>query len=86
MVSKGRMYLLSEPILLIDDEEGILMMLESLLRKEGYTYQDSPTLPRSGLGLSIAKQLIQAHGGELAIRSQPRKGTIITIRLPTDPS
>jgi len=35
-----------------------------------------------GLGLSIAKQLVDAHGGEIAALSQPGEGTTIRIRLP----
>jgi signal transduction histidine kinase len=35
-----------------------------------------------GLGLSITKQLVEAHGGEIAALSQPGEGTTIRIRLP----
>jgi signal transduction histidine kinase len=35
-----------------------------------------------GLGLSIAKQLVEAHGGEIAAISQPGQGTTIHILLP----
>ncbi|MBW7454397.1 sensor histidine kinase [Paenibacillus sepulcri] len=37
---------------------------------------------RSGLGLSIAKQLIEAHGGKMSVMSQINKGTSISIKLP----
>jgi signal transduction histidine kinase len=36
----------------------------------------------SGLGLPLAKQLIELHGGTLAIRSELYVGTTITIALP----
>lgn len=36
---------------------------------------------REGLGLSIAKQIIHAHGGELKVSSRPDEGTSITIKL-----
>ncbi len=36
----------------------------------------------SGLGLSIVKELINQHGGEIAIESTKGKGTSVTIRLP----
>ena len=36
----------------------------------------------TGLGLPIAKKIIEDHGGTLQVRSEPRKGTKITIDLP----
>lgn len=36
----------------------------------------------SGLGLSIAKELIQSHGGEIWIDSEPGEGTTVSFSLP----
>jgi len=36
----------------------------------------------SGLGLPLAKSLVELHGGTLAIASKPGEGTRVTIRLP----
>jgi two-component system NtrC family sensor kinase len=36
-----------------------------------------------GLGLSIAKQIIKAHRGRMAITSDTGKGTQVSVRLPT---
>jgi signal transduction histidine kinase len=38
----------------------------------------------TGLGLPIAKALIELHGGELVLGSQPGAGTTARIRLPGD--
>lgn len=39
----------------------------------------------SGLGLSIAKELVEAHGGTITMRSIVAEGTVVTIRLPALP-
>jgi PAS domain S-box-containing protein len=36
----------------------------------------------AGLGLSIAKALVELHGGRLVLQSDPGVGTVVTIRLP----
>ena len=36
----------------------------------------------TGLGLAITKELVQAHGGEVAVSSQEGDGTCFTIMLP----
>ena len=36
----------------------------------------------TGLGLSIVKQIIERHGGEIAVQSQQGQGTKFTVSLP----
>ncbi|MBB3996589.1 sensor histidine kinase [Aureimonas pseudogalii] len=38
----------------------------------------------TGLGLSLVKGLAELHGGSLRIRSQPGRGTTVTVRIPID--
>lgn len=36
----------------------------------------------SGMGLPLAKRIVDLHGGQISVRSRLGKGTIVTIRLP----
>jgi len=38
----------------------------------------------TGLGLPIARHLVEAHGGSISAESQPGRGTIMRIRLPAN--
>ncbi|HEV3330699.1 MAG TPA: ATP-binding protein [Bryobacteraceae bacterium] len=37
---------------------------------------------RTGLGLAVARSIIEQHAGEISVRSTPREGTEFTITLP----
>jgi two-component system, OmpR family, sensor kinase len=50
--------------------------------KRFYRAEKSRSSGRSGLGLSISKAIIDAHGGALDVISESGKGTTFTIRLP----
>ncbi len=39
----------------------------------------------AGLGLAISRDIVQEHGGELQARSQEGEGTVLTVRLPSEP-
>ncbi len=45
---------------------------------------DAPT-GGAGLGLTISKSLVKAHGGQISVQSQVGRGTIFTITLPLVP-
>ncbi len=39
----------------------------------------------SGLGLPTARKIIEAHGGQISLQSEPGRGTQFTIKLPVPP-
>jgi PAS domain S-box-containing protein len=48
-----------------------------------YRASNTITYQGSGLGLSVAKQFIELHGGKISLKSELNKGTEVTLSLPT---
>jgi signal transduction histidine kinase len=47
-----------------------------------YRADDSGKIPGTGLGMSIVKEIIELHGGTVAVDSKPGAGTTVTLWLP----
>ena len=53
------------------------------LESSGHHFVEAPlTGGAIGIGLPLTRQLVEAHGGAIALDSEPGKGTVVTIRLP----
>jgi two-component system cell cycle sensor histidine kinase PleC len=46
------------------------------------SFASKKAIDGAGLGLPIVKGLMDAHGGNLAIESEPGKGTVVTVSFP----
>lgn len=68
-------------------DTGIGIERQHLPRLAERFYRGDPSRSRetggTGLGLAIVKHVVQRHGGELLIRSEPGHGSTFSLRLPT---
>jgi PAS domain S-box-containing protein len=70
-------------------DKGVGISEENLQRVFEAFYQVDMTTTRKygglGLGLNLARAIMQAHGGEITVHSRPGRGSRFTIRLPVEP-
>ena len=69
-----------------DRGQGIPQNLLDKVCEPFFSYdRDGMPMPGSGLGLSVARQIIALHGGTLAIASEEYVGTTVAVSLPLAP-
>jgi signal transduction histidine kinase len=70
-------------------DNGIGLSRRAARRVFDRFYQADRSLSRKaggcGLGLSIVRFIVEAHGGTVAVGSQPGKGSVFTVSLPAQP-
>ncbi len=69
------------------EDQGIGIAAEVLPRlfERFYQGQDPGVSAGLGLGLYIARMLVEAHGGRIWAESEPGAGSVFTIALPLEP-
>jgi signal transduction histidine kinase/tetratricopeptide (TPR) repeat protein len=77
-----------EKILLKIKDEGIGISKNEQLQifQKFYRGKDAShfSTTGTGLGLTIVKQIVEAHGGEVQVESEPGKGSMFMVRIPLD--
>ncbi len=68
-------------ISIVDDGEGI----PEEVKEQVFTVFFSTRVGGTGLGLPIARRIVEEHGGSVHIASSPGEGTTATISVPTRP-
>ena len=66
-------------IRVVDRGAGMTRQILERIRKPYFTTRSGG----SGLGVAIARALVEQHDGRMLIESEPGKGTTVTIELPT---
>ena len=83
---KVRAYAADGSVFIEVADNGVGMSRRAMSRIFDKFYQVDQTLSRKaggcGLGLSIVKFILDAHGGSIDVKSQPGKGSKFTVRLP----
>jgi signal transduction histidine kinase len=48
-------------------------------------YTTKPVGEGTGLGLTLSREIVQRHRGQIEVNSELGKGTVFTLTLPIDP-
>lgn len=69
-----------------DGGAGIPLPEQQRIFEDLYRGENARETEGSGLGLALARRIVQLHGGEITLRSDPNqgRGTVFTVRLPTE--
>jgi signal transduction histidine kinase len=84
----------------VDDEHGQAVEFRVADRGPGIPFDEQPhifdpffrgrravqdQIHGTGLGLNLVKKIVEAHGGSIAVKSEPMKGTEFIVRIPAAP-
>ncbi len=72
-----------EGVQVVFSDNGIGISAKDLPKVKQKFYRANNQKPGSGIGLAVADEIIQAHGGTLELESTQGQGTVVTVTLPT---
>ena len=85
-VATGRSELPQARIRITDHGIGMTADQVSKVWTRFYRADTSGKVPGTGLGMSIVKEIVELHRGDVSIHSAIGQGTCVTLRLPIDPA
>lgn len=71
-------------VMITDHGIGMTPAQSARVFERFYRADTSGKIPGTGLGMSIVKEIIELHGGQVEINSHPSVGTAVTIWLPSE--
>ncbi len=76
----------SGTLTVMDEGPGVSESDLPMVFERFYRAADARTLPGSGLGLSIVRQAVQRHGGQVMMANREPTGAVLKMWLPGQPS
>jgi signal transduction histidine kinase len=65
-----------------DEGIGIPATEQDKLFQSFFRASNAGKVAGTGLGLTIVKRAVEAYGGDISLRSRPKKGTVVEVKLP----
>jgi two-component system sensor histidine kinase KdpD len=69
-----------------DEGPGIPEQDREKVFEKFYRSADSRRVPGTGMGLTVAREILRAHGGDISVESAAGKGSEFSLIFPTQPS
>ena len=66
-----------------DDGPGIPLEEQEKIFDRFYRGDAARTVPGTGLGLSMVRQIAELHGAAVSLESRPGAGSVFSVRFPT---